>query len=71
MFKTYGMEVPIAGNHQVRGLPTLESCELQSAFRVVFPVQIRPCETQVRSLHLINSFMYRKEMIASTYEGAG
>jgi hypothetical protein len=71
MFKTYGTEVPIAGNHQVRGLPVLEGRELQNACRVVFPFQIRPYETSVRSLHMINSFMYRKETITATYEGAG
>jgi hypothetical protein len=71
MFKTYGAEVPIMGNHQVRGLPTLEGRELQTAHHVVFPFQIRPCETRVRSLQMINSFMYRKETIAAAYEGAG
>jgi hypothetical protein len=71
MFKTYGVEVPIVGNHQVRGLPSLKGRELQSACHVVFPFQIRPCETQVRSLQMINSLMYRKETIASAYEGAG
>jgi hypothetical protein len=71
MFKTYGVEVPIVGNHQVRGLPTLEGRELQTACHMVFPFQIRPCETRVRSLQMINSFMYRKEMIAAANEGAG
>jgi hypothetical protein len=71
MFKTYGAEVPIAGNHQVRGLPALEGHELQTACCVVFPFQIRPCETRARSLQMINSFMYRKETITTAYEGAG
>ena len=38
---------------------------------MVYPFQIRPCETQVRSMHMINSFMYRSKTIASAYEGAG
>jgi hypothetical protein len=59
------------GNHQVRGLPALEGRELQTACHVVFPFQIRPCETRVRSLQMINSFMYRKETITAAYEGAG
>jgi hypothetical protein len=45
MCKTYGAEVPITVNHQVRGLPTLKDHELQTACCVVFPFHIRPCET--------------------------
>jgi hypothetical protein len=37
MFKTYGAEVPIMGNHQVRGLPALEGRELHTACHMVFP----------------------------------
>ena len=59
------------GNFQARGLPTLEGPELLEANRVVYPFQIRPCETRVRSLHLTNSFMYKMETIAAAYEGAG
>ena len=58
------------GNFQARGLTTLEGPELCSANRMVYPFQIRPCETRVRSMHLTNSFMYRKETIATAYEGA-
>ena len=61
----------VEGNFQSRGLTTLEGPELCGANRVVYPFQIRPCETQVRSMHLTNSFMYRKETIAAAYEGAG
>ena len=49
------------GNFQARGLTTLEGLELCSTNRVVYFFQIRPCETQVRSMHLTNSFMYRKK----------
>ena len=60
----------VEGNFQARGLTTLEGPELCGANHVVYPFQIRPCETRVRSMHLTNSFMYRKETIAAAYEGA-
>ena len=72
MFKYRGTAPELVeGNFQARGLTTLEGPELCSANHVVYPFQIRPCETQVRSMHLTNSFMYRKETIAAAYEGAG
>ena len=58
------------GNFQARGLTTLEGPELCRTNRVVYQFQIRPCETQERSLHL-NSFTHRKETITATHEGAG
>ena len=59
------------GNFQAQGLTTLEGPELCNANHLVYPFQIRPCETRVRSMHLTNSFMYRKETIATAYKGAG
>ena len=59
------------GNFQARGLQTLKGPELCGANCVVYPFQIRPCKTRVRSMHLTNSFMYRSETIAAVYEGAG
>ena len=59
------------GNFQARGLTTLEGPELCNVNRMVYPFQIQPCKTRVRSMHLTNSFMYRKETIATAYEGAG
>ena len=71
MFKFRGAAPKlIEGNFQARGLQTLEGPELCNANHVVYPFQIRPCETRVRSMHLTNSFMYRKETIAAAYEGA-
>ena len=72
MFKFRGAAPELVeGNFQARGLPTLKGPELCNVNRMVCPFQIRPCETRVRSMHLTNSFMYRKETIAAAYEGAG
>ena len=35
------------------------------------PFQIRPCETNAATMHLINLFLYQDETIAEAYEGAG
>ena len=58
------------GNFQAQGLQTLEGPELCNVNHVVYPFQIQPCKTRVRSMHLTNSFMYRKETIATAYKGA-
>ena len=72
MFKFRGAAPELVeGNFQAQGLQTLEGPKLCRANRVVYPFQIRPCETRVRSLHLTNSFMYRTETIATAYEEAG
>ena len=72
IFKLRGLAPKLMeGNFQARELTTLEGLELCRTNRVVYPFQIRPCEIQVRSLHLTNSFMYRKETFAAAYEGAG
>ena len=72
IFKSQGAELELMeGNFQARGLTTLEGPKKSRTNRVVYPFQIGPCETQVRSMHLTNSFMYRKETITATYEGAG
>ena len=72
IFKFLGAALELMeDNFQTRGLTTLEGLELCSTNRVVYPFQIGPCETQVRSMHLTNSFMYRKETITAAYEGAG
>ena len=47
------------GNFQARGLTTLEGPKLCSTNRMVYLFQIWPYETQVRSINLTNSFMYR------------
>ena len=71
MFKFRGTAPKLVeGNFQARGLTTLKGPELCNANHVVYPFQIRPCETKVRSMHLTNSFMYRKETIAAAYKGA-
>ena len=59
------------GNFQAQELPTLKGPELCGANHVVYPFQIQPCKTRVRSMHLINLFMFRKKTIAAAYEGAG
>ena len=72
MFKFRGAAPELVeGNFQAQGLTTLEGPELCSVNCAVHPFQIRPCETRVRSMHLTNLFMYRKETIAAAYEGAG
>ena len=72
IFKFLGAALELMeDNFQARGLTTLEGLELCSTNRMVYPFQIGPCETQVRSMHLTNSFMYRKETITAAYEGAG
>jgi hypothetical protein len=70
MFKTYGAEVPIAGNHQVRGLPALEGCELQTAHCMVFPFQIRLLQTHInfpRFLPIFPDFLERLSHLAPIY----
>ena len=59
MFKFQGAAPELMeGNFQAQGLQTLEGPELCNANHMIYPVQIRPCETKVRSMHLTNSFMY-------------
>ena len=60
----------VEGNFQAQGLTTLEGPELCNTNCMVYPIQIRPCKTRVRSVHLTNLFMYRKETIAAAYKGA-
>ena len=72
MFKFQGAAPKLVeGNFQAWGLQTLEGPEPCGANCMVYPFQIRPCETRARSMHLINLFMYRSETIAAAYEGAG
>ena len=71
MFKTWGVAKLVGGSFQAWGLQTLEGPELYGVNCMVYSFQIRPCETWVRSMHLINSFMYRSKTIAAAYKGAG
>jgi len=64
-------EVHLGPLFQSHKLDHLSDVELTLANRVVYPLQIRPCETRIRSATCINSFMYHHETIGSAYEGAG
>ena len=62
----------MVGPHfQSHCLPPLDIPEANTSDRMCLPFQIRPCETRVQSMHLVNSFMYHDESIAQAYEGAG
>jgi len=63
-------EVHLGPLFQSHKLDYLSDAELTLADCIVYPLQIRPCETRIRSGIQINSFMYRHKTISSAYEGA-
>ena len=73
MFKFRGAEPDLVdGTFQTPTLDRLHGPELLNANRVVYPIQIRPCETKVKyAPYLTNSYMFRNETISAAYEGAG
>jgi len=64
-------EVHLGPLFQSHKLDHLSDVELTLADCMVFLIQIRPCETRIRSVTLINSFMYCHETIGSAYKGTG
>ena len=61
----------VGPHYQSHCLPLLNPLEANTSDCMCLPFQIRPCETNVAAMHLINSFMYHDELIAEAYEGAG
>ena len=52
--------VVMVGPHfQSHHLPPLDPPEANTSDRMCLPFQIRPCETNVAEMHLVNLFMYQ------------
>ena len=60
----------VGPHYQSHHLPPLDQTEANTSDRMCLPFQIRPCETRVQAMHLVNSFMYHDESIVQVYEGA-
>jgi len=63
-------EVHLEPIFQLYKIINLNDDEIAWADCLVFPFQIRPYKTRIRSETFINSFMYHHETISSTYKGA-
>ena len=61
----------VGPHYQSHHLSPLDPLEANTSDCMCLPFQIRPHETNVAAMHLVNLFMYHNKLITKAYEGAG
>ena len=62
--------VTVGPHFQSHHLPPLDPLEANTSDCMCLPFQIRPWETNVAAMHLVNSFMYHDKSTVEAYEDA-